>query len=81
MCRHVDQHRHRQRNISQANVSGTDLPSAGLSLPATLSPGQSAAVTVTFQPEIGKEAASGALSVASDASNSRARDSSCRHGK
>jgi hypothetical protein len=56
-------------NISQANVSGTGFTVGGLSLPATLSPGQSAAVTVTFSPK-SAGAASGALSVASDASNS-----------
>jgi hypothetical protein len=55
--------------ISQANVSGTGFTVGGLSLPATLAAGQSAAFTVTFSPTSGGVVA-GALSVTSDASNS-----------
>ncbi len=55
--------------VSQANVSGTGFAVSGLSLPTTLAAGQSAAFTVTFDPQSGGTS-TGALSLASDASNS-----------
>ena len=54
--------------VSQASVSGTGFTISGLNLPLTLAAGQSAAFSVTFNPQSGG-AASGAVSFASDASN------------
>jgi ASPM-SPD-2-Hydin domain-containing protein/HYDIN/CFA65/VesB family protein len=55
--------------ISQANVSGAGFSISGLSLPMTLSGGQSVTFTATFAPT-GAGAASGTLAVVSNASNS-----------
>jgi len=54
--------------VSQASVSGTGFAVGGLSLPVTLAAGQSAAFSVTFNPQSGG-AAAGSLSFTSDASN------------
>ena len=51
---------------------------SGPGLPATLAAGQSASFNVTFTPTSGG-AASGSLSVSSDASNGTAADSAYRH--
>jgi len=56
-------------NISQANVSGTGFSISGLSLPLTLTPNQSVTFTATFIPS-SSGAATGSLSIASNASNS-----------
>lgn len=55
--------------ISQANLSGAGFTMTGLTLPMTLSSGQSTNFNVTFTPQ-SAGAASGNLSVASNASNS-----------
>ena len=55
--------------ISQANVTGTVFSVSGLTLPATLSSNQSVTFTVTFTPT-GAGAASGSVSIVSNASNS-----------
>jgi hypothetical protein len=55
--------------ISQANVTGAAFSISGLSVPQTLSAGQSVTFTATFTPS-GSGAASGSLSIVSDASNS-----------
>ena len=54
--------------VSQASVSGSGFSVSGLNLPLTLAAGQSAAYSVTFNPQSGGSA-SGTLSFASDASN------------
>ncbi len=54
--------------VSQANVSGAGFVLGGLSLPVTLTPGQSAPFTVTFTPQ-STAGVSGGLSFASDAAN------------
>jgi hypothetical protein len=54
--------------ISQATVTGAGFSISGLSLPLTLSPGQSFTFGATFAPQTGGNA-SGTISVASDASN------------
>ena len=54
--------------VSQASVSGSGFAISGLNLPVTLAAGQSAAFSVTFNPQSGG-AASGTVSFASDASN------------
>ncbi len=54
--------------VSQASVSGSDFAISGLNLPVTLGAGQSAAYSVTFNPQSGGSAG-GTLSFASDASN------------
>ena len=54
--------------VSQASVSGSGFAISGLNLPMTLAAGQSAAFSVTFNPQSGG-AASGTVSFASDASN------------
>ena len=56
-------------NVTQANVIGTGFKVTGLSLPLTLSPGQSFTFGTVFAPTTGGSA-SGSISVASDASNS-----------
>ncbi len=55
--------------ISQANLSGTGFSISGLSLPLTLTASQSVTFTATFAPTAAG-AASGSLSVVSNASNS-----------
>jgi Abnormal spindle-like microcephaly-assoc'd, ASPM-SPD-2-Hydin len=55
--------------ISQAKVSGTGFSATGLSLPMTLSPGQSFTFGTVFAPTTGGSA-SGSIAVTSDASNS-----------
>jgi hypothetical protein len=55
-------------NISQANVTGTGYSITGLTLPTTLTPGQSVTFTATFAPTAGG-AVSGNLAIISDASN------------
>jgi len=55
--------------ISQANVSGTGFSISGLNLPITLTASQSVTFTATFKPTAAG-AASGSLSVVSNASNS-----------
>jgi hypothetical protein len=54
--------------VSQANPSGAGFTLGGLSLPVTLTPGQSANFSVTFRPQ-STAAVSGGLSFASDAAN------------
>ncbi len=54
--------------VSQASVSGAGFTMSGPGLPATLAAGQSASFNLTFTPTSGG-AASGSLSVSSDASN------------
>ncbi len=54
--------------VSQASVSGSGFSVSGLNLPLTLAAGQSAAFSVTFNPQ-STGSASGTLSFASDASN------------
>src|SRR5712692_3644413 len=58
--------------ISQATVTGSGFSVSGLNLPATLAAGQSATFNVMFAPQSGG-AASGYLSVTSNASNSTLR--------
>src|SRR5581483_1728975 len=55
--------------ISQATASGSGFGLSGLSLPLTLSGGQSSAFSATFSPEA-TGSANGSLSITSDASNS-----------
>ena len=55
--------------VTQANVIGTGFKVTGLSLPMTLSPGQSFTFGTVFAPVTGGSA-TGSISVASDASNS-----------
>ena len=55
--------------ISQANVTGTGFSISGLTLPATLTAGQSVTFTATFAP-VSAGAVSGNLAIISDASNS-----------
>jgi hypothetical protein len=55
-------------NISQANVTGTGYSITGLTLPTTLTAGQSVTFTATFAPTTGG-AVSGNLAILSDASN------------
>ncbi len=55
--------------ITQASLSGAGFTAAGLALPMTLAAGQSTNFNVTFTPQSGG-AASGSLSVISNASNS-----------
>jgi hypothetical protein len=55
--------------ISQANVSGTGFSISGLNLPLTLTASQSVTFTTTFAPTVAG-AASGSVSVVSNASNS-----------
>jgi hypothetical protein len=55
--------------ISQAKVSGTGFSATGLSLPMTLSPGQSFTFGTVFAPTAGGSA-TGSIAVTSDASNS-----------
>src|ERR1700732_2916190 len=55
--------------ITQANLSGAVFSVSGLTLPLTLTPNQSVTFTATFTPTI-VGAASGSLSVVSNASNS-----------
>jgi hypothetical protein len=55
--------------ISQANVTGTGFSITGLTLPATLTAGQSLTFTATFAPTAGG-AVSGNLAIISDAFNS-----------
>ena len=55
--------------ISQANVTGAAFSVSGLTLPATLAANQSVTFTLTFAPT-GAGAASGSLSVLSNATNS-----------
>jgi hypothetical protein len=55
--------------ISQANVTGTGFTFSGLTLPTTLTSGQSVTFTATFTPAA-TGAASGTLAILSDASNS-----------
>jgi hypothetical protein len=55
-------------NISQANVTGTGFSITGLTLPTTLTPGQSVTFTATFAPTTAG-AVSGNLAIISDASN------------
>lgn len=55
--------------ISQANVTGAMFSISGLTLPLTLTPSQSVTFTATFEPN-GAGAASGSLSVVSNASDS-----------
>jgi len=54
--------------ISQATPSGTGVTLSGLSLPATLNPGQTATLTVNFAP-LSSGILSGGLSLVSDADN------------
>jgi hypothetical protein len=56
-------------NISQANVTGSGFSITGLSLPTTLTAGQSVTFTATFAPAA-TGAASGNVAIVSDASNS-----------
>jgi len=55
--------------ISQANVTGTGFSITGLTLPTTLTAGQSVTFTATFAP-VATGAVSGNLAIVSDASNS-----------
>ncbi len=55
--------------VTQANLSGTAFKVTGLSLPLTLSPGQSFTFGAVFKPTTGGSAA-GSISVVSNASNS-----------
>ena len=55
--------------ISQANVTGAAFSISGLTLPTTLTSGQSVTFTTTFTPT-GSGSASGTLSIVSNASNS-----------
>src|SRR5712692_6520400 len=59
-------------SISQATVTGSGFSVSGLNLPATLAAGQSVTFSVMFAPQSGG-AASGYLSVTSNASNSTLR--------
>jgi len=54
--------------VSLANVTGAGFTVSGLSLPATLAPGQSTPFSVTFKPQ-STTAVSGGLSFTSDAAN------------
>jgi len=54
--------------ISNANVTGTGFALLGLNLPATLAPGQSTALSLTFTPR-SSGSTRGSLSIVSDASN------------
>ena len=56
-------------NISQANVSGSGFSISGLSLPITLTPGQSYTFSTAFSPK-SSGTASGSIVIVSDASNS-----------
>ena len=56
-------------NISQANVSGSGFSISGLSLPITLTPGQSYTFSTAFSPK-SSGTASGSIAIVSDASNS-----------
>jgi len=56
-------------NISQANVSGSGFSISGLSLPITLTPGQSYTFSTVFAPT-SSGTASGSIAIVSDASNS-----------
>ena len=56
-------------NISQANVSGSGFSISGLSLPITLTPGQSYTFSTVFAPT-SSGTASGSIIMVSDASNS-----------
>ena len=58
-------------NISQINVSGSEFSESGLTPPLTLAAGQAASLSVTFAP-IASGAATGSVSVVSDAINSLA---------
>jgi hypothetical protein len=55
-------------NLSQASVTGTGFSISGLTLPATLSPGQSVSFPVSFSPTLAGSA-SGSISIVSNASN------------
>jgi len=55
-------------NISQANATGAGYSITGLTLPTTLTPGQSVTFNATFAPTTGG-AVSGNLAIVSDASN------------
>ncbi|MGH9503946.1 MAG: beta strand repeat-containing protein [Terriglobales bacterium] len=55
--------------ITQANISGIGFALGGLSLPVALGAGQSTTLNVTFTPQ-SRGAATGSLSIASNASNS-----------
>ena len=57
--------------ISQVNVSGAGFSASGLTLPLTLTAGQSTALSVQFAPSAGGSV-TGSLSVASNATNSPA---------
>ena len=57
--------------VSQITVAGAGFGATGASLPANLAPGQSSSATVSFSPTVAG-AASGTLSIVSDASNSPA---------
>ncbi len=56
-------------NISQANVSGSGFSISGLSLPITLTAGQSYTFSTAFSPK-SSGTASGSIVIVSDASNS-----------
>jgi hypothetical protein len=56
-------------NIGQANVSGSGLSITGLSLPITLTPGQSYTFSTVFAPT-SAGTATGSIAIVSDASNS-----------
>jgi hypothetical protein len=58
-------------NISALSTSGAEFTSTGLVAPASLSPGQSVVVNIQFGPTAAG-AASGALTISSDASNNSA---------
>jgi hypothetical protein len=55
-------------NISQATVSGTGFSLSGLTVPLTLTAGQSASFTVAFTPQTASSA-SGSVTISSNASN------------
>lgn len=55
-------------NLSQASVTGTGFSISGLTVPATLSPGQSVSFSVSFSPTVAG-GASGSISVVSNSSN------------
>jgi hypothetical protein len=55
--------------ISQATVSGTGFSASGLTLPLTLTPGQSGSFSVQYAPQVAGNA-SGSISIVSNAPNS-----------
>jgi hypothetical protein len=65
--------------VNQANVSGAGFSISGLTLPITLTPGQSYTFNTVFAPA-SSGAASGSIAVVSDASNSQFDNCAFGHG-